>query len=159
MQDMGFRLAPGTGDAGFGIGDQIRGIHAAGFKQGQKPELHGSRIAARIGDHPCPADLVAIDFRQCIDCFGDEFRAGMLHLVPLFPQRDVPDAEVGSKIDDAHTSINQRTRLLHRNAVGRGKEHQVTVLEAGGCRLAEFEVDMAAQAGKHLRHCHPGFLA
>jgi hypothetical protein len=39
------------------------------------------------------------------------------------------------------------------------KKNDIAFFEAGRSRLAEFQVDMAAQVRKHFRHRHAGFLA
>jgi hypothetical protein len=51
----------------------------------------------------------------------------VLHLVPRLPGGHVAEAEIGGEIDHAHTSIQQRPRLLHADAVGRGEEDDVAL--------------------------------
>jgi hypothetical protein len=72
------------------------------------------------------------------------------HAVPLFPQRDVLDAEIGRQVDDLDTGFEQFRRLLHGDAVGGGEEHHVALVQRRILGVAEVQADETAQAGKHV---------
>src|SRR5690606_39179073 len=73
---------------------------------------------------------------------------------PLLPLGDVTNAKIGSKIDHAHASGNEFGRLLHGNAVGRGEEDRVALLERSILRRDELQINSAAQAREHVGHSH-----
>ena len=57
--------------ARFGICNQVVGIGQSLFDQGQKAQLHGSRIASRVRYQPGAADAVAVDLGQTVNGLTD----------------------------------------------------------------------------------------
>jgi hypothetical protein len=126
--------------------------------QRQKTKLHRRRIAAGVGDNARAPDTLAVDLGQAVNRFRHKLGARVLGAVPLFPRRDILDAEIGRDVDHAHAGIDQHPGLLHRDAVGRGEEYDVALLERGVRRRAESEINPAAQIGKHHRDRRARFL-
>ena len=75
----------------------------------------------------------------------------MLGTIPLLPGRQVPDAKIGSQIDDPNTRPEQLLGLGHRGGVGSGEKHQVTIPVSIQRRLDEAQIDDAAQVRKQVR--------
>jgi len=153
------RFASGAADAGLGVGDKMSGVDGMRLEQGQKAELDRGGVTSRIGDDARLAHRVAVDLGQAVDRFGDQLGTGVLHFVPLFPFGHVLDAEIGGNIDEAHPRANQPPRVVHGHAVGRGKKHDVALLQRSPRGVGKSEIDVTAQAGKQLAHRHSRFLA
>src|SRR5207248_2207248 len=82
---------------------------------------------------------------------------GVLHLVPALPLLYVAQPKIGRQVHDADTAIQDCPRLVHGHAARRGEEHHVTAAHGLRARLAERELDAAAQARKHRRDRRTGF--
>ena len=80
----------------------------------------------------------------------------MLQAIPLLPLGNIADAEVGCQVDHTHTGRHKLCRLLHRDAVGRGKENHIAGLETRFLRRDELQPDTPPQTGEHVRDRHAG---
>jgi len=154
-----FRLAPGAGHTGLGIGHQPRRIDQPSLEQRQEAELHGGGIAAGVADDARVLDGLAIHFRQAVNGLLENLRAAVRHAVPLFESREILETEIRTKVDDLHAARKQGRRLLHGHTMRGGKEHDVAGTQHLVRGLAEGEIDAAAQVGEHLRHRHAGLGA
>ena len=74
----------------------------------------------------------------------------MAHAIPFFPRRNILQAKVCRQIDHLDARIQQRAHLLHGNAGGGGKEHQITFLEMRLVGMRERQIHITAQTGEHL---------
>ncbi len=95
VQHTDFRLAATARYARFAIGDQVRGINHIGLQQRRQAELHGSWIATWIADDARVLDRGAVQLRQAIYGFFQQFGAAVLQLVPLLEHRSVLQAKIG----------------------------------------------------------------
>ncbi|EXI72163.1 MAG: hypothetical protein AW07_03308 [Candidatus Accumulibacter sp. SK-11] len=152
-------LAPGARNPRLGIRDEMVGVDQSAFDKRHEAELDGGRIAARVGYQARIADRRPVHFRQSVNRLADPLRARVLHPVPAAPVGDVADAIIGREIDDAHASVEQRRRLLHRHSVRGGEEDEVAAVEVGAGWILETKAYSPAQVGEHLRDLGAGIAA
>ena len=131
----------------------------ATFHQWQETELYGGRVTTGIGDDPGSANAFTVDFRQSVHGGIQQIGARMRHAVPALPLRVITQAKIGGQIDDAHPALQQLTRLGHRDAIGRGEEHQVATGQSGVGRIAEPQTDAPAKTRKQFCDSRPGFAS
>ncbi|OIQ83793.1 hypothetical protein GALL_344110 [mine drainage metagenome] len=159
-QQADFALASGPRHARRAAGDQVCGVdRAGGAQQRRETDLHRRRVAAGVGDDARVADRVAVQFGQAVGGFAQQVGAGVRHAVPALESRGVAQPEVSGEVDDAHAGVEQRARLLHRDAVRRREEDHVAVVQRRVVGGREAQVGVAAQAGEHLGHRGACFLA
>jgi len=111
-------LAPGTAHAAGGIHDHLVWINQPGLQQRQDPQGRGCRIAARIGDQPGAADLLAVQLRQAVNGVGQILQVGMLLVVPLFVVGRLLQPIVGGEVNHAEPRLQQRGHELRGHSVG-----------------------------------------
>src|SRR5689334_9449174 len=77
------RLPSGAADAGFRIAnDPRRAIDNSARKERLNSQVRRSRIATGISDKPGSGDSLAAELGQSIDGFVEQFRHGVVFLVP-----------------------------------------------------------------------------
>lgn len=106
-----------AGHAGFAVGNQRHtGLQTALPQQRHERQGYAGRVAAGVGDEARLCDGFAVEFAQSVHGLGNEAGGGVGHAVPVFPGRNVPYAEVGGKVDDAHALKQVMSSTSH--AVG-----------------------------------------
>ena len=148
-------LASGAGHAGFGVGDELRGVDHTGFDKRQEAQLDRRRIAARIAHDARLGDRCAVHLGQTIRGFGEKVRARVWHLVPPLEFLGILEPEIRRQVDDLYTRIDQLARLSHGDAVRRGEENDVAGAQVGFGWIAVAELAnraLPAQAGEHVAH-------
>lgn len=149
-----------AGHAGFAVGNQRHtGLQTALPQQRHERQGYAGRVAAGVGDEARLCDGFAVEFAQSVHGLGNEAGGGVGHAVPVFPGRNVPYAEVGGKVDDAHALFNQARRVFHGDAVGRGEEDDVALFQTCLVGRLEGEAVHAAQTWKVIGNCGSRFAA
>ena len=145
-----------SGDARFGVDDDLVGIDRVRLQQRDQRQLGAARVAAGIGDEPRRLDLAPIDFGQAVDRVLLQLRRGVGVAVPARISRRIGETEVGRKIDDLGARRPRQQILDHRlrRAVRQRAERKIKPerLPIGGIERRQRRQGVGQELRKHVRH-------
>ena len=116
--------APGAGDAGGEVDDDLVRVDHPGPEQRQDAVDAGRRVAAGARHQPRGADRVAVELGQPVDRLGLQVERQVRMAVPVLVDRRVAQPEVGREVDDLEVARQLRHHLLGRR-VRQGAEGEV----------------------------------
>ena len=128
--------------------------------QGSQAQFNTCGIAACHPHHTRGFHGLTHSLGLTVDGFGQEFRAGMIELIPALKFFSVLQAKVRCKVNDPHAFTHEFTRGIHRHAVGRSKKHKVADGEICGIGRRKLQiVQKPPQKGKEFGDRFTGFGA
>ena len=102
---------------------------------------------------------IAVQFAQAVHRFLQSSLRRERHAVPTFPDRRVPQTEIGRQIHHAHALFQQGGRIAHGDTVRRGKKYHVAFGKRRIFRCGKTQIINATQAGEIIRNVHAGLAA
>ena len=145
-----------SGDARFGVDDDLVGIDRVRLQQRDQRQLRAARVTAGIGDEPRRLDLAPIDFGQAVDRVLLQLRRGVGVAVPARISRRIGETEVGRKVDDLDARRPRQQILDHRlrRAVRQRAERKIKPerLPIGSVERRQRRQCVGQELRKHVRH-------
>ena len=90
--------------------------------QGRQPQNHAGGVTSRVGDHPRPGHRFPIQLGEAVHSFGHQLGIRVAEAVPLLISGEISQAEIGTQINDLHSTRNQLSHHRMGFSVGIANE-------------------------------------